>query len=107
MIALQRTRCLPHLGEAARLPFAMMHPSPCDSDVRTWHAGLDSASTFTIAQSLRNLARATNATIVVALLQPEPQVRLHITHVPSRLISRLCPIACTLAPSTNQVALSA
>jgi hypothetical protein len=38
-------------------------------------AGLDSASTFTIVQSLRNLARATDATVVVALLQPEPQAR--------------------------------
>ena len=37
--------------------------------------GLDSASTLTIVQSLRNVAHATDATIVVALLQPEPQVR--------------------------------
>jgi ABC-type multidrug transport system ATPase subunit len=36
--------------------------------------GLDSASTFTIVQSLANWAHATDATIVVALLQPEPQV---------------------------------
>jgi ABC-type multidrug transport system ATPase subunit len=38
------------------------------------HAGLDSASTFTIVQSLANWAHATDATILVALLQPEPQV---------------------------------
>lgn len=38
------------------------------------HAGLDSASTFTIVQSLRNWAHATSATVVIALLQPEPQV---------------------------------
>jgi ABC-type cobalamin/Fe3+-siderophores transport system ATPase subunit len=38
--------------------------------------GLDSASTFTIVQSLANLAHATDSTIVVSLLQPEPQVLL-------------------------------
>lgn len=38
------------------------------------HAGLDSASTFTIVQSLRNWAHASSATVVIALLQPEPQV---------------------------------
>jgi hypothetical protein len=38
--------------------------------------GLDSASTFTIVQSLANLVHATDSTIVVALLQPEPQVPL-------------------------------
>lgn len=37
-------------------------------------AGLDSASAFTITRSLRNWAHATDATIVVALLQPEPPV---------------------------------
>ena len=42
--------------------------------LRCVHAGLDSASTFTIVQSLANWAHATDATIVVALLQPEPQV---------------------------------
>lgn len=36
-------------------------------------AGLDSASTFSIVQSLANWAHATDATILVALLQPEPQ----------------------------------
>lgn len=38
------------------------------------HAGLDSASTFTIVQSLTNWSHATDATIVIGLLQPEPQV---------------------------------
>jgi ABC-type multidrug transport system ATPase subunit len=37
--------------------------------------GLDSASTFTIVQSLANLAHATDATIIVSLLQPESHVR--------------------------------
>lgn len=37
-------------------------------------AGLDSASTFTIVQSLANWSHATDATIVIGLLQPEPQV---------------------------------
>lgn len=36
--------------------------------------GLDSASAFTIVQSLANWAHATDSTILVALLQPEPQV---------------------------------
>jgi hypothetical protein len=39
-----------------------------------FYAGLDSASTFTIVQSLANWAHATDATIVISLLQPEPQV---------------------------------
>ena len=38
-------------------------------------AGLDSASTLTIIKSLRNVVRAIDHTIVVSLLQPEPQVR--------------------------------
>jgi ABC-type multidrug transport system ATPase subunit len=42
--------------------------------VRLSHAGLDSASAFTIVQSLANWAHATDATIVTSLLQPEPRV---------------------------------
>jgi ABC-type multidrug transport system ATPase subunit len=44
------------------------------SNERSSSAGLDSASTVTIVQSLANLAHATDATIIIALLQPEPQV---------------------------------
>jgi ABC-type multidrug transport system ATPase subunit len=39
-----------------------------------FYAGLDSASTFTIVQSLANWAHSTDATIIISLLQPEPQV---------------------------------
>ena len=46
----------------------------CIAEQRILPAGLDSASTFTIVQSLANWAHATDSTIVVALLQPEPQV---------------------------------
>ena len=35
---------------------------------------MDSASTFTIVQSLANWSHATDATIMIGLLQPEPQV---------------------------------
>jgi energy-coupling factor transporter ATP-binding protein EcfA2 len=68
----------------------MQHPKVLDKCHATWMrastaqvrrarsrfvaAGLDSASTSTIVQSLANMAHATDATIIIALLQPEPQV---------------------------------
>ena len=36
--------------------------------------GLDSSTTFTIIQNLQNIAHLEQATILIALLQPAPEV---------------------------------
>ena len=73
------------------------------------HAGLDSASTFTIVQSLANWAHATDATIVVALLQPEPQVYdlFDDIHLLVRLQPLLLQMDCASAASPLGVWLAA
>ena len=44
-------------------------------------SGLDSAATLAIARSLKLAARAMNSTIVMSLLQPEPEVFDTFDHV--------------------------